>query len=989
MTHKAMEDDAEGSNLETLIANVCRMASDNNDDTVLHGLLISCLSILTGSILCTEEDVKEGSLKKTSTRGDYLDPVMPALQVGSVLSLLKCKDDSNSSFHLDDEILDYLGKAATVYEERLEIQKSRMKKETPTQDEDRPLSPIPIVPLTQTDNAGNGEEEDEEEGTESPAEYDEEAGASDSESTDDSNERYNPEAREGLVPHGMGNDEDDVEIHQDDSSSSSSDSEGDPQHVELADEDNEDEVDEDNGSEDDEDDEDFDDEESDIEEDDMLREALALSLVDQGPAIEAAHQVEPPRNINEEQQEIAQEEDEEESMRRVENLFVTRPSESSKLDAVSPSLEDESTLPQLPSAPAHYPYLALLGSLNDVDIDRNEAEGATFDSSRNECLNPVEMSKFGSIPASHALVHLLRYTVCVIQQRRGENKSEEDHIRSIPGGMGSSLFEPRLIPCVSDVKSDRNEDNENAVTLQLLISTFLIFDQNRRHAIDNLRQAILTEQRNLNGEDDSDDEDRSPLSAADDPAFALAMNYVEDDVYLEEDVPSDSAQSNMSESLENKGMRRKAAAAAHDAAARLKSLRKQTEAWRNRVKLLSLSTLMSMKCLREYLRSLVALWLQRSSLLTENALSEPASILDFEKLIPPAMISRLSDSLNSLMSIRSFHSYTSLLSGDDDNDIEQVCFPLQLYGEAVSTWGECLPLLHPSDGARLDFLTSTMEWYISVAAARTVTTYPDSLVALPSSDSEVQLHKLQIMCRRLCVSDLLDGLVARPIYYSVDDTKTKVDLFGEGDTASTEPRQFSQLIKLVGSATISCPQKACIDMQRLYLALCHRCNIQVLLWDRLFAGSEVEAGDIVASSPLAGSASDVIRVNPNPSSNLQFDPLKCSDSIAIFSNHADSPSSASGPSAHQRASKVWGAVLSSSFYSPKTGLHRWAVRLDKCERGHVFVGVATSQASTRTYVGGDKYGWGVIGTQALWHDRRKVRSCQNDFCLLYTGLALV
>jgi len=49
------------------------------------------------------------------------------------------------------------------------------------------------------------------------------------------------------------------------------------------------------------------------------------------------------------------------------------------------------------------------------------------------------------------------------------------------------------------------------------------------------------------------------------------------------------------------------------------------------------------------------------------------------------------------------------------------------------------------------------------------------------------------------------------------------------------------------------------------------------------------------------------------------------------------------------------------------------VHLDKCERGHVFVGVATAQATTRTYVGGDKYGWGMIGTQALWHDRRKIR----------------
>ncbi len=42
--------------------------------------------------------------------------------------------------------------------------------------------------------------------------------------------------------------------------------------------------------------------------------------------------------------------------------------------------------------------------------------------------------------------------------------------------------------------------------------------------------------------------------------------------------------------------------------------------------------------------------------------------------------------------------------------------------------------------------------------------------------------------------------------------------------------------------------------------------------------------------------------------------------------------------------------------------------------GHIFVGVVTGQASTKTYVGGDAFGWGVIGTRALWHDRAKIRS---------------
>jgi len=162
------------------------------------------------------------------------------------------------------------------------------------------------------------------------------------------------------------------------------------------------------------------------------------------------------------------------------------------------------------------------------------------------------------------------------------------------------------------------------------------------------------------------------------------------------------------------------------------------------------------------------------------------------------------------------------------------------------------------------------------------------------------------------------------------------------------------------------------ELQHLYLALCHRFHSRVLLWGDLYERSENDvddvAGAVVAQSTTA--TGDLVRIGASPSNSLQFDATKCSDSIAIL---GDSASGANGPSVHQRASKVWGAVLSTQCYSPKTGVHRWAVRLDKCERGHVFVGVTTAQASTRTYVGGDKYGWGLIGTQALWHDRRKAR----------------
>ena len=109
-------------------------------------------------------------------------------------------------------------------------------------------------------------------------------------------------------------------------------------------------------------------------------------------------------------------------------------------------------------------------------------------------------------------------------------------------------------------------------------------------------------QRAVQGDDFETDDDadgeasHSPLDCEreeDDPALVLAMNYVEGDVPLS------------SESLENKGMRRKAAVAAHDAAALLKSLRKRTDAWKEKVKLYSHSMAYAMKCLRHYLQSIV------------------------------------------------------------------------------------------------------------------------------------------------------------------------------------------------------------------------------------------------------------------------------------------------------------------------------------------------------------------------------------------------
>jgi hypothetical protein len=329
------------------------------------------------------------------------------------------------------------------------------------------------------------------------------------------------------------------------------------------------------------------------------------------------------------------------------------------------------------------------------------------------------------------------------------------------------------------------------------------------------------------------------------------------------------------------------------------------------------------------------------------------------------------------MSVSEFHAFATLIAHDEGEEAEDLLMSLRLYREAVSTWGECVPLLYPTQASRSELLRSLIEDCFDNSRG----CLPDfvsvkSLEELPSFDFEQRMHRLHILCRRLCVSDLLNGFFPRPLCFTPEQdademTKPLSDSFSDEQVATGA----SSIVSLLGTSCASLSARQSGYVGRLHLALCHQCNLKAILWDGLYAVSHDDAEDAILSpSP---SSPETIQVNAIPSNSLIFDSLKCSDSIAIIWNPTDAQSSVSGASVNQRASKVWGTVLSSTFFSPKTGVHRWAIRLDKCERGHVFVGVATSQASTRTYVGGDKYGWGVIGTQALWHDRRKVSDHSN------------
>lgn len=102
---------------------------------------------------------------------------------------------------------------------------------------------------------------------------------------------------------------------------------------------------------------------------------------------------------------------------------------------------------------------------------------------------------------------------------------------------------------------------------------------------------------------------------------------------------------------------------------------------------------------------------------------------------------------------------------------------------------------------------------------------------------------------------------------------------------------------------------------------------------------------------------------------LEFDSSRCAETMTLSDGNQ---------TAKQYTAKQWGMVMATTGCPPNTGIHEWAVRLDRCEKGHIFLGVCTRDASVATYVGGDRQGWGLIGTRALWHNRSKVRGDYGD-----------
>eukprot|EP01034_Spumella_vulgaris_P022499 gene22499-28627_t len=99
--------------------------------------------------------------------------------------------------------------------------------------------------------------------------------------------------------------------------------------------------------------------------------------------------------------------------------------------------------------------------------------------------------------------------------------------------------------------------------------------------------------------------------------------------------------------------------------------------------------------------------------------------------------------------------------------------------------------------------------------------------------------------------------------------------------------------------------------------------------------------------------------------DLTFNPKRCHPNLNV---------SEDGRVVQHNGPKLWATCSSSVGFETNSGVYEWLLRVDRCAKGHAFVGIVTADCSLEkdSYVGVDRYGYGCIGTKGLWHNKTKV-----------------
>jgi len=905
------------ANIESIIGNAFAMEED--DDEFLEGLQIAALCVLTASIKTstTDDESSRGYNKPLNLHDGKL---FYGLQVGGPLSLIFDKVKGANILGMcggerylpEEDLVNYFRDSSATYEKRIEIQKTCILGESHQSDMEGDLNPssagfdsgsslgsCPPVLLCRDDNSSSNESI---------------APINDSGDSEDFEEEERPlsDSNRDSSSGSSGDSEED-------DSSSSSDSN-------INGEDGDDQVVMDEVAED---------------EAHLLEEALALRLAELNTAIAVVlntSRIEPGKECSDNGNDNHNEDEIEAAA-----FLDSKNLGSGPVDAITNNNDDNNRPYDLPSLPSH-PDKEWFRS---IWATAGEDVGVSGKNIAN-CFDPAALSAFGKLPASNIFIILLSVIVEVSEKKRRNRTPRNSDYNSGSCQKPKYSKKHELEAMLREKSFGENgkkpvkSEQDFSSLSHILHFTTAMLDQLATARVE-LFDAICDELLAVDEINSVPDEDTFENSYnTDDPAFTLGGSFA-----------IGTGAQDTSDCLEEKGMVRKAAAAAHIAAIRKKRVETNIRELVELINLMSLGSFLTLRHLRLVfgeLSSRCPLEIQQTAMSCEARLRLSTCLSTFTS---PNVITKFHERLQKI--------YMS-------SDIRRTLFNAMSFKllliEATSLWGEAIINLLPNR----TLLEQSLLRLLNVASS--YGTINGSLIDRHNTENE-DMHfawsekdehilKLSAACRRINCSDALDYLLPCPIAQGTHHFN---------DSSFHVPSAFISALRDAVFTEGGLNKTVTNLCKKCYIAICGRIHTQFFQWGGYIGKTE----DLFVQPKPKGEALGFTNLLTGRDPGLVFDTEKCADSIAVEDLANGGPG---GPSVNQRANKVWGTVLSSKCFQPKTGVHRWAVKMEKCERGHMFVGVGTSRASMKTYVGGDKHGWGMIGTQALWHDRKKIR---NDY----------
>jgi hypothetical protein len=878
------------TNIEAIIGNACVSKCDDGES--LQGLLIAAMSILVTSLV-PDWFNEDSSLKHTKSLFFEADQAEDGIQASGPLSLLcdeiddwKVLDEMGGrKFIPDRKLMEYFKNASVVYEQRLEIQKSRNICQQPVADTSNKSESLQEKSHSmEGDNSDSNSCYSSDEST--PIFH----SKSSSENKNESGEESNLGESEHRQPHS----------HQ-------SSAHGNEHAYNLIEE-------QDPGD-----------------ETQLLQEALALSLADINSVIDA----------------IANESD------RLHNQNAHNFEEGAPLDDqnirhdIDKDIADgktsdvnnfDETLPSFPAPPDNKLLREIWNKSSQFDVIPEQTK----------MLDPSAFSDFGKLPAANTFIILLSALVKRMETKGsswkvGTTSSKQNRIEK---ETKSKLYQPVDTTSVTGwscrtFQMGPDEEKHHESVLHLALACLFILSDARHLCFKSLCEQSDSAFGHVTEVNEGENTSEDDYYSTEDPAGLLT------------DVRSNVDARVSSEYLEEKGLIRKAAASAHFAALRRERIFQKIESLIEMVHVLSVGSFLVLRYLR--------------MLLQEFSFQNCVNV--YQSPLSSAVQARLAASLSSFTcpSLYNQHNerfnHRSFLVKYREKICESSCASFLLL-EASSLWGESILFVALSTNHVEQMIKSLVDTITSKAGFISEWLSQGKLHSAHRFDAKWSIKdesvlKLNSLCRRLKCSDALSAIVPRPIADATSDVILPLP----------SPTSILCDLQLLIFEAIDTMNYISQSVPDFYLALCHRINIRILQWGGAFDSTHTNAIHLCNNKQKCSVDESRLWVGDDPL--LKFDRAKCSGTIAIVS---EGLSETIPQSAIQRAHRVWGTVFGKKCFKPKSGIYRWAVHMNACEKGHIFIGVVTAKASTKTYVGGDKFGWGMIGTKALWHDRKKVNT---------------